>query len=52
MTSLDARFQLFHAIGHSECSLIISYGTCWALLHGLKLSARGKKTWSSTTPQR
>jgi len=41
MASLDSRFQLFHPIGHSESSLIISYCTCWALLHRLKLSAKG-----------
>lgn len=53
MTSLDARFQLFYPIAHSICSAIISYGTCWALLRGLKLST-GEfhgKMGSSPTPQ-
>lgn len=52
-TSLDAWFQLFPPIAHSKCSPIIPYGTCWALLHGLKLSAgkfHGKKRGPQLPP--
>ncbi len=51
MTRFDARFQLFHPFGHSEWSIIISYGTCWALLHGLKLNARREKNGLRLPPK-
>lgn len=54
MTGFDARFQLFHPIGHSECTLLL-FHKAHAGLHCMDWNwaqEREKKVWTWTTPLR